>query len=195
MKKILLPLLFIFINTAIFSQKSNLPPKNFYDTSKFTIKDTHPNSYQKIVPGCIELDKFLTLKTFLKQKCKIDLDSVGTVNVYYLMPKTSCDHNLYKSVNINQRSNFYFKLHHPNDYTKVTYPVIFVKYESELIDMKWTQDDNYLLYNLFLDYDKSLHCDAMITISKDRLYLLDWDYFNPIVFNTFSNELKKFNCE
>ena len=195
MKKIFLSLLFIICYNTIFSQKRDLPPKKIYDTSNFTLKDTHPNNYLKIVPGCIEPDKFDAIKTFLNKKCKIDLDAVGTVNIYYLMPKTSCDHNLYKSVSINQRSNYYFKLHHPNEYTKITYPVIFVQYEPEVIDMKWTQDDNNLLYNLFLDYDKSLHCDAMITISKDRLYLLDWDYFNPEVFNAFSNELKKFNCD
>jgi hypothetical protein len=77
----------------------------------------------------------------------------------------------------------------------INYPVIFVKYEIDFIDANWNQDDNKLLYNLFFEYEKSLHCDAMLTISKDRSYLLDWNYFNPVVFNAFSNELAKFKCE
>ncbi len=194
MKKLYL-LLFTLLNGAFFCQNKHTSPKKIFNTSEFTLKDSHPNSYQKITPGCIKIDDFVSVKTFLKLKCNIDLDSVGTINIYYIMPKKRCDLDLYKNVKIDQLDNFYFKLHHPSKYTKVNFPVIFVQYESELINPNWKQDDNSVLFNLFLDYDTRLHCDAMITISKNGLYLLAWDYFNPPTFNAFSNELKKFKCD
>lgn len=195
MKKILLLLLFIICYGTIFAQKKKQQPNNFFDTSDYTIKDAYPNSFQKVVPGCIEAVKFIALKTFLKQKCNVDIDTIGTLNIFYMMPKKSCDFDAYKSIKIDQQSNVYFKMVHSINYTRVTYPVIFVQYEQQIINDKWIHDDNNLLYNLFLNYEKSLHCDAMITISKDGSYFLDWDNFNPIIFNSFSNELSKYKCE
>lgn len=195
MKKILFPLVFIICYGTIFAQKKNKQPNKFFDTSNYTMIDSYPNSYQRVVPGCIEVEKFIVLKTFLKQKCNVDIDSLGTINIFYKMPKTSCDFDAYKTIKIDQQSNVYFKMMHSVNYTKVNYPVVFMQYEQEILNKKWIHDDNDVLYHLFLDYDKSLHCDAMITISKDRLYFLDWDNFNPIVFNSFSNELTKYKCE
>jgi hypothetical protein len=195
MKKNFLSLVFIICCGIIYAQKEKKQPTNFFDTSNYKMKDSYPNSFEKVIPGCIEVEKFIVLKTFLKQKCNIDIDSVGTVNIFYMMPKKSCDFDAYKKIKIDQQSNVYFKMLHSTNYTRVNNPVIFVQYELEKINNKWFFDENNLLHQIFLDYDKSLHCEAMITISKNRSYFLDWDNFNPTVFNSFCNELTKYKCE
>lgn len=195
MKKIFFLLALIICFGTISAQKKNQHPTKFFDTSNYTMKDSYPNSFQKVAPGCIEIEKFFIFKTFLKQKCNIDIDSVGTVNIFYMMPKKSCDFDAYKTMKIDEKATGYFKMMHSTKYTKVNYPVIFVQFEQEIINKNWIRDEKDLLFQLFLKYDSSLHCDAMITITKDRSYFLDWDNFNPTVFNSFSNELTKYKCE
>ena len=179
---------------------NNKTDSNYIDTSKTTLKKEFPNTYKNIALGCINVNQFETLKSFLKLKCKVDLDSVGIVNIFYLMPKKRCETDYYIGVKHINLPNNYLKIqgHHSKNYdkyTKLNYPIIFIQNEKELINSKWINDENDYIYSLFLNYDSKTHCEALLTISKDRSYLLDWEVYKPATFNAFSNELSNYKCE
>ena len=77
--------LLIFASMLLLISCSSSKPTydlKFIDTSKLTLAEVFPKDYTKMAPGCIPADKFEDLKIFLKNKCKVDLDSVGIVNVF-----------------------------------------------------------------------------------------------------------------
>ena len=150
-------------------------------------------------PGCIEVDKFNELKRYLKDNCKIDIDSVGTINIFYTMPKSRCSADIYNNNYFYSKylpdNNGNIALIHSNDHTKLNHPLLLLKFEKDYINEKWLNDDKNFIYNLFLNYENKIHCEALITISKDKSYFLDWEYFSPQTLNAFGNELSKYKCE
>ncbi|WP_395044509.1 hypothetical protein [Flavobacterium sp.] len=200
MKFIKLILLLFAFNILTSCSVNTKTDSNFVDTSSKTLKDEFPNTYKNIAPGCIDTIQFEKLKSYLKSKCKIDIDSVGIVNIFYLMPKKRCETDYYIDVkHINLPDN-YLKIQGHNSknydkYTKLNFPIVFIQNEKEVINSKWINDENDFIYSLFFNYDAKIHCEALLTISKDRSYLLDWEIFKPATFNAFSNELSKYKCE
>jgi hypothetical protein len=198
MKKIILVSIIYFLTNSCGTPKKNYVPK-FIDTSNYNLKQAFPNNYLKVKPGCVEVGKFNELKRYLKENCKIDIDSAGTINIFYTMPKSKCSTDIY-------HNDYYFTKNLPDnfgnctivhsyDYTKLNNPLLLLKYDKDNINEKWLNDDKGFIYNLFLIDENKTHCEALLTISKDRSYLLDWEYFSPQTFNAFGNELSKYKCE
>lgn len=194
MKKIIFIISILLFSCS--SNKTNYNPK-FIDTSDTTLAEVFPKDHTKMAPGCIPVDKFEELKIYLKNKCKVDLDFVGTVNIFYLMPISKCGKDIHENKNLNiisQTKNYNFE--HSNNFTTLSYPIVFLQYDKELVNSNWIID-NSLIFNLFLNTknDNKIRCEALLTINKDRSYFLDWEHFNPKVYNAFSNELLKYKCE
>ena len=191
-----------FISTSILlllscSSNKIVDKPKFVDTSKVALAEVFPRDYTKMSPGCIPTDKFDALKKYLKNKCKVDLDTVGTVNIFYLMPISKCGTDIYRNENFNtisQIKNYQFD--HSNNYTKLNYPIYFIQYEKVRVNSNWIIDNSFI-FDLFLNEknDNKIRCEALLTINKDRSFFLDWEGFNPKVYNAFSNELLKYKCE
>lgn len=198
MKKIILVSIIYFLSNSCGSSKINYVPK-FIDTSNYTLKQAFPNNYIKVKPGCVEVGKFNELKRYLKENCKINIDSVGTINIFYNMPKSRCSIDVYRN---DYYSSKYLPdsfgncaLSHSYDYTKLNHTLLLIKFDKDNINGKWLNDNQSFIYNLFLNDENKTHCEALITISKDRSYFLDWEIFDPRTFNAFGNELSKYKCE
>ncbi|WP_396191678.1 hypothetical protein [Flavobacterium sp.] len=192
--------LLLFASMLLLISCSSSKPANnlkFIDTSKLTLAEVFPKDYTKMAPGCIPADKFEDLKIYLKNKCKVDLDSVGIVNIFYIMPLSKCGTDIRQNEYLNtisQTKNYHFA--HTDTYTNLSYPIVFLQHYKEPINSNWIVD-NALIFDLFLNekYEKRIRCEALLTINKDRSYFLDWEGFNPKVYNAFSNELLKHKCD
>jgi hypothetical protein len=197
MKKTLFVSLICFFIVSCGTSKNDIVG-NFRDTSKYTLKDDFKNTYQLLKPGCIEIEKFNQLKNYLIEIYNVDIDSVGTLNIYYIMPRNKCFFDIYETTKIEMNIENKYKItaHRPFDvFTKVNFPVLFFQYETQLINTSWKHDKDYFLFNLFFNDSNKMHCDALVTVTKDRSYFLDWESFTPQTFNAFSNELPKYKCE
>lgn len=198
MKKIISVCLIYFLSNGCGT--SNISSKlSYLDTSNYTLQEAFPYHYKQMSPGCIEANKFNQLKRYLKDNCKIDIDSVGTVNIFYNMPKSNCNvdvlHELYNYSRFLPDNSGNCILGHSNDYTTLNHPLLLLKFEKGYVNKKWLNDDKSFIYNLLLNDENKTHCQALITISKDRSYFLDWEHFSPQTFNAFGNELSKYKCE
>jgi hypothetical protein len=178
------------------SNKTNYNPK-FIDTCNTTLAEVFPKDYLKMSPGCVDANKFEDLKAYLKNKCKVDLDSVGTVNIFYLMPISKCGTDIHENKNHNIISQTKdYNIEHSNNFTRLSYPIVFLQYDNVLVNSNWIIDNSFI-FDLFLNEknENRIRCEVLLTINKDRSYFLDWEHFNPKVYNAFSNELLKYKCE
>ncbi|ESU28219.1 hypothetical protein FLJC2902T_15650 [Flavobacterium limnosediminis JC2902] len=186
-KKIILLLLCSWVQIGL-SQ-----PKNYKNTENATLKDAFPKDHEKVTPGCLNKEQLHNLKSFLKNKWKVDLDSVKTLHFYYSKDKRDC-----KVVNDRMiKGTKYFNpiSRHSRTVTAIYKPIIYIK--SEAVEAKdlWKNDNSDYLFNMFLkDIDKKIY-PAAITVNSKGIYLIDFEAFNTIVFNAFSNEVDKFSCE
>ena len=115
------------------------------------------------------------------------------------MPKSRCGADISYSDFVSSKflpDNFgNYAKSHSNMYTKLNHPLLLLKFDKDYINEKWLIDDESFIYNLFLNNENKIRCQALLTISKDRSYFLDWEVFSPETFNAFGNELSKYKCE
>ena len=113
------------------------------------------------------------------------------------MPLSKCGTDIRQNKQLNsisQTKNYNFE--HTDTYTNLSYPIVFLQHYNEPINSNWIIDNSFI-FDLFLNekYENRIRCEALLTINKDRSYFLDWEGFNPKVYNAFSNELLKYKCE
>ncbi len=197
MRKTIIVCLIYFFTISCGTSKNNYEII-FQDTSNYTIKEAFPNYLNKMEPGCIDVNKFNQLKRYLIDNYKINIDSVGTLNIFYIMPKNrgNVDSKLTNYYE-NYLPDFEGKcaLMHSNRFTKLNHPLLLLKSDKNYVKEKWLDDKDSFIYDLFLNYENKTHFEALLTISKDRSYFLDWEIFSPTTFNAFGNELLKYKCE
>ncbi|MEW5675272.1 hypothetical protein ABGT15_03060 [Flavobacterium enshiense] len=89
----------------------------------------------------------------------------------------------------------YLKISHSDKVTKINKSTLFIRNVSTPEDSFWKKDISDFFFSLFLkNYEKPFN-GASITINNKGIYLIDFKYINPIIFNAFSNEIDKFSCE
>lgn len=185
MKKILFFILIGFTSQIVKSQ-----PKNYVNTENATLKDAFPKNPEKVAPGCLGNDQLKELKLFLKEKWNMNLDSVKTLHFYYSKDKKECKSVKAQSI----EKNKYFRYEHSYNVTSIYKPILYIKSESIKADSFWKDDISDYLFNLFLKDTPHKFYTAAITIDSRGIYFIDYEVFNPVVFNAFSNEVGKYSC-
>lgn len=177
----------------MFSYSCNSQKNTFFvDTENITIKEAFKVS-DKITPGCVKGEKFQKFKLYLKNIYGLDLEKEKIINIFYVMPKSNCGVEYKKTEKKNISNEYFFS--HSNKYTKLKNSIIFVQNELNPQDRSWFYDKNNLIFDLFLSYENDKKCTAQLTISNDGLYLLNWGFLNPSVYNAFSNALPLYECQ
>lgn len=181
-------ILLIIFSYGCKAQKSTF----FVDSENITIKEAFKFS-DNITPGCIKGEQFQLFKKYLKNIYGLDLENEKIINIFYVMPKSKCGVE-YKKKEKKNISNEYF-LSHSNEYTKLKNSILFIQNELNEYDKSWFYDKNNLVFDLFLSYENDKKCTAQLTISNDGLFFLNWGYFNPLVYNAFSNAIPLYECQ
>ena len=184
--KIITLLLFGFTSQIIKSQ-----PKNYKNTENTTLKDAFPKNHEGIAPGCLTKEQLKDLKLFLNNNWNTNLDSIKTLHFYYSTHEIVCKY----IEKISEEKNKYFPYGHTHNVTSIYKPLLFIKKESVKAESFWKDDISDFFFNLILrDYHTKF--DAVsITINSNGIYFIKFEGFNPIVFNAFSYEVNKYQCD
>ncbi|UOK41583.1 MULTISPECIES: hypothetical protein [Flavobacterium] len=178
-------LLLFFITSQIVKSQ----PANYKNTQDVTLKDAFPNDHDKLTPGCLGKVVLKDLKQFL-HKLNINLDSVKTLHFYYSNHEIEC-----KNLKNRIVDKMYFTFDHSHNVTAVYKPILYIKPEFIEADKIWIDDTSNYFFNLFLkDFNRKFDA-VIVTINSKGIYFTNIGYFNPIVFNAFSNEVDKYSCE
>lgn len=181
-------LVFFVLTQFIWSQ-----PKNYKNTDNSTLNDAFPKHHEKVFPGCLSKEQLQDFKTFLATKWNIQLDSITTLNIYFSKDEKECK-SLDHFVRIKE-GKMYFRFDHSYNVTSVKDYLLLIKPEAVKANTLWKNDLEDYFSNLFLKEQKRKFYTAAITVNSKGIYFIDFEVFNPIVFNAFSNEVNKFSCE
>ncbi|HSD13625.1 MAG TPA: hypothetical protein VLB74_03150 [Flavobacterium sp.] len=187
MKKILFFILIGFTSQIVKSQ-----PKNYVNTENATLEEAFYKNYEKIAPGCLEKEQLKKLKQSL-QKWNVNLDSIKTMHFYYSKDERDCKSIKSRITN----GDYYFMIEHKRHMpvTKIYKPLLYVKPESVEADEIWKNDVSNYFFNLFFKDLNRKFISAAITVNSNGIYFTHFNIFDPVVFNAFSNEVGKYNCD
>jgi hypothetical protein len=149
------------------------------------------NNTVKIAPGCIKGEKLESLKNYLRDNCKIDLDKEKIINISYKMPINLCGKD-YTSYTLKDKGDS--KNPHFQDLNSLNHKIIYIQNDGKKVDNNWFFDKNNLILNLLLNEKNNNKCDALITISDDGIYFTSWS-FSVAICNAFGNAIPTYKCE
>jgi hypothetical protein len=191
MTKYIIAFLFLYSGQLTTFAQEKESVKNYVNTEHVSLQDAFPSNYGNVIPGCLDRTQMQDFKIFLKETWNIQLDTVKTLNIYFSKDEREC-----KTINpIIVNGKQYFKLIHSHQVTSISAPLLFVKPDTIAAGSLWENDIRNYIFTLFFKGYKEKFFTAAVTINRGGIYFVDFEIFNPIVFNVFSNDVDKFSCE